>query len=109
MRAHRDADARGQPAFLAEQRERLGQDVEQALREIADVAFARDVLGEHDELVAAEPRGGVGCADRVGDPLRHDLQHLVAGEVPERVVDVLEPVEVDEQHGEHAAVAPRDG
>ena len=42
------------------------------------------------------------------DPLRHDLQHLVAGQMAERVVDVLEAVEVDEQHGEHVAVPPRD-
>ena len=90
------------------QRERLGQCVEEPLRELAHVAFARDVLGEHDEFVAAEARGGVGRADRVGDPLRHDLQHFVAAHMAERVVDVLEPVEVDEQHGEHAAVPSRE-
>ena len=57
--------------------------IEQPLRELAHVALARDVLGEHDEFVAAEARGGVGRADRVASPLRHDLQHLVAGDVAE--------------------------
>ena len=71
-------------------------------------AFARHVLGEHDELVAAEPRRGVGGTNGVHDPLRHDLEHLVAGEVPERVVDVLEAVEIDEEHRDHVAVPARD-
>ena len=39
------------------------------------------------------------------EPLRHQLQDFVAGHVAEGVVDVLEAVEVDEQHGEHATVA----
>ena len=39
--------------------------------------------------------------------LRHDLQQLVAGLVAARVVDVLETIEVEEQHREHGACAPR--
>ena len=109
LRAQRDADGRRQPAFLAQERERLRQCVEESLGELAHVGFARDVLGEHDEFVAAEPRRGVGRANRVRDPLRHDLQHLVAGEMTEGIVDVLEPVEVDEQDGERLAVPSRHG
>ena len=37
---------------------------------------------------------------------RHVLQQLVADPVAERVVDVLEAVEVDEQHADAAAAAP---
>ena len=57
-----------------------------------------DVLDEHGELVAAEPRGGVGAAQRVAQPLGDADEQLVAGGVAEGVVDRLEVVEVDEQH-----------
>ena len=45
--------------------------------------------------------------DRLEEPLRHDLQQLVAGLVPERVVAELEPVEVEEEHGERGRVTLR--
>ena len=43
--------------------------------------------------------------------MRHRLQELVAGVVAERVVDVLEAIEVEEQHGrlQTAALRQRDG
>ena len=41
----------------------------------------------------------------VGSAARHVLQQLVADPVTERVVDVLEAVEVDEQHADAAAAA----
>ena len=56
-----------------------------------------DAPAEHDELVAAEPADHVVGADRVLDALGDRRQHRVTRFVPERVVDVLEAVEVDEQ------------
>ena len=56
-----------------------------------------DVGTDHDELVAAQARDGVGRAHRVGQPGRQREQHLVAGGVPERVVDGLEAVEVEHE------------
>ena len=64
----------------------------------------RDVLEQDRELVAAEPRHGVAHAQRGAQARRDRLQHPVAGGVAERVVDRLEVVEVQEQHGERPAV-----
>ena len=58
-----------------------------------------DVLEQDDELVAAEARRGVDAADAAGEPVRGLAKQIVAGRVTERVVDVLEHVEIDEQHG----------
>ncbi len=62
---------------------------------------------QHGEFVAAEPRSGVALAQTASDPLRGRAQQSVTGGVPEGVVDELEAVEVDEEHGEVIAVAPR--
>ena len=63
---------------------------------------------QHAELVAAEARDRVRRAQRAaraGAPT--SMQQLVAGGVAERVVDLLEAVEVHEQHGDALAVAAR--
>ena len=61
------------------------------------------------ELVAAEPGGGVALADGGADPLGDGDQQLVADAVAEAVVDVLEVVEVEEQHDERLGGAGRGG
>ena len=53
---------------------------------------------EHDELVAAEPGDGVAVADGAAEAVRDLDEHRVAAVVAEAVVDVLEAVEVAEQH-----------
>ena len=50
----------------------------------------------NDELVAAEPRHAQHVRDR-RQAVRHGAQHLVTTTMPERVVDLFEPVEI-EQH-----------
>ena len=67
------------------------------------------LLEQERELVAAEPGEGVARADRRGEAPRDLLEQLVAGVVAERVVHLLEAVEVDEQHGERLAGARRAG
>ena len=63
---------------------------------------------QHDrELVAAQPGERVLVAQQLAQP-RADLpQHLVARVVAERVVELLEAVEVDEQQRELPAVLDR--
>ena len=63
------------------------------------------VLGDDDELVAAEPGDGVSVADDAAQPVGDLREHLVAGGVPEAVVDGLELVEVDEQQPDRAGGA----
>ena len=60
----------------------------------------RRVVDEQRELVAAEPRGGVGRAHRRRQPPGHRRQQLVAGAVAHRVVHDLEVVQVDEEHAD---------
>src|SRR5829696_2767170 len=62
------------------------------------------VLGQDGELVAAEAADGVVLAQAAAQPSRDLAQQPVAGAVAEAVVDHLEVVEVDEEHGQAAAV-----
>ena len=56
----------------------------------------RRVWEQQEELVAREPAEQVPFANRAAAPLDDTLEHVVADEVAEPVVDVLEPVHVDE-------------
>ena len=85
--------------------DRFAQRDEDALRDLDRVVGVGERVHQHRELVAAEPRRGVADADAAHEPLAHDLQQRVARGVAEAVVHGLEVVEVDEQHGEVAAVA----
>ena len=58
----------------------------------------RCLLEQEGELVAAEPADAVLRPRHRAEPGTHQPQQLVAGGVPEGVVDVLELVEVDEEH-----------
>ena len=108
-RIDRDADAAVGVQLMLGDLERLrelGQDAAGHARGFAGVG---DVREADDELVAAQPRGGVLLAQAVGEALRDGGQQQVADRVAERVVDVLEAVEIEEQHGELAASAMRAG
>ncbi len=63
---------------------------------------------QHDELVAAETGHDVVGPQHADQALGRGEQQLVAGGVPERVVDDLEPVEVEEEqrHRPGRPVAP---
>ena len=79
---------------------------EDPLGGVGGVLCAADVLEQDGELVAAEAGGGVARADAGVQALGDLQQHRVAGGVAEAVVDRLEVVEVHEDHGEPAALAP---
>ena len=58
------------------------------------------LAGQHRlELVAAEPADLAFLADHVGEALRDLLEERVADRMAQRVVDVLEPVEIDQEQG----------
>ena len=56
----------------------------------------------HGEFLAAEPADQIGLAQTRARGLGEDLQHLVADRVAEAVVDRLEMIEIDQQHGDRA-------
>ena len=75
--------------------------------------LVREVLAEHDEFVAGVARDRVTFADLPLQTLRDADQQLVANAVAVFVVDLLEAVEVDEDHPHcgvlAAAARERDG
>ncbi len=71
--------------------------------------FGMGYLGQkHHELVTTLPAHGIRRAHAVGQALRHRLQQAIADQVPERVVDVLEAIHVQVEHGHAAVVASRE-
>ena len=62
---------------------------------------------QNQELVAAMPAYRVHFAYRRDDALCSHLQDFVANPVPKRVVDVFEIVDVQKQHRNASAMAPR--
>ncbi len=64
-----------------------------------------DVTAQDDELVAAHAGHGVGRAHDRRDASGRLRQQLVADVVTQGVVDLLEPVEVEEQQGDQSVLA----
>ena len=71
--------------------------VNDAVADETDVIVVAQIPAQHDELVAAEAGDGVGFPGQERQPAPDLGEHLVAGFVPERVVDLLEVVQVDVQ------------
>ena len=76
--------------------------VDDTLRK-ADRHFAGAIGMHQHEFVAAKSRQHVAFGSDIAQPRRHRDQQLVAGIVPEAVVDVLEIVEVDIENAEPVA------
>ena len=94
-----DAAVHGDRAVVQRHRER------RARRAPARRPRGRRRAAVHDdgELVAADAGDDVAGAHAAAQPLGEHEQQLVTGGVAAAVVDVLEVVEVDEQHADRAA------
>ena len=76
----------------------------QATRDRLELIRVAGVLTrKHRELVAAEPRHEPLGSDHLPQPRSEIAQHLIAEVVAERVVDLLEAVEVEQHHAERLA------
>ena len=75
------------------------------LAQAADVGLALRADLDDGEFVAADAGDGVGLAQQRAQPLADFLDELVAGIVAERVVDLLEAVEIEHQQGDLLARA----
>jgi len=64
---------------------------------------------EDRELVAAEPRDEIAAAHAVPETGRDQSKEAIAGRVPQRIVDVLEQVDVDVEDGKALRPAPARG
>ncbi len=93
----RQADAglhvQGEPL----QHERLLEDGPQLVGDGDGAVAGGDPGQQHGELVTAQPRDGVDLAERALEPLADVDEELVAVVVAEGVVDLFEPVQVDQQ------------
>src|ERR1039458_4034175 len=87
--------------------ERMLERLEQALGDQLRSCRQRELLGDHDELVAAEAPQRIGVAYHALEPRGDRAQEFVADTVTERVVDRLEVVEIDEQRRHRGLAATR--
>ena len=95
--AHRDPDARlghDRVAVDLDRHRQIGQD---PLDDGDHGLGCRRVHEQDGELVAAVARDGIRDPDRARETLGDHAQELVAPVVAERIVDLLEPVEIQEQ------------
>ena len=101
----RDTDRRGEHHLVGAEDERRAQHLVEATGAIGDLVDVARLVAEHDELVAAEPGDGVALARSRPQPLGDLDEQGVADVVTEAVVDVLEPVEVEQQQPDDRAPA----
>ena len=86
-----------------------GDGADDAVGDDGDVGNGVHIGLNDGEFVAAEPGDGIGFAEQGTHAAGHLADQIVAGLVPERVVDLLEAVEVDYQQGNAVGPAPRRG
>jgi len=92
------ADADPDESGIAEHFEALADRGQDALAKRVEIRLGRHSGKQDREFVAAEPRHRVAVPEQLRDARGEGADQLVAGEVAERVVDPLEPVEVEQQH-----------
>ncbi len=100
----RAADGDRQVQLAARRRDRLRPDgLADALADPAQRGVVGDVGHEHRELLAAPARRDAAGAEGALDALCDAREHDVADGMAVRVVDGLEAVDVEQQHGRRAA------
>ena len=105
LRVERDADAARYLQRLAIHLHRLGHGGQQAAHQRPAAVGIGQLTQHGDELVAAQTGERVALAHRLAHAPRQRHQQLVTGVVPLRVIDGLEAVEVDIDHGQALATA----
>ncbi len=98
-----DADAQGAHDFVGADRERGPRRLDDPLAQRHRLLLVLELFGQDHELVASQAGDRVRRAHMVREPGGHLRQDGVTGAMAERVVDHLEPVQVDVEHGQHSA------
>ena len=94
-----DADAGGHLDLEARDDERSGQRGLHAGHDRRGLRRGFEIFQQDDELVAVKAGRRVARAYQLNQPLGHGYQQLVADAMTVGVVDRLEAVQIDEQHG----------
>ncbi len=100
--AERAADRDADEGALPGDADRVGHPGDDPVRQ-RDRRFRIGILHPDDELVAAHPRHHRIAPQAGQQPFGHQAQQRVAGAMAERVVDVLEMIQIKEQQRELAA------
>ena len=87
--------------------DRLVDPLHDAPRHHVDVFGVAGTLEDHHEFVAAEPHAEIRRPAGLAHALRRHDEHIVAGRMAERIVDLLEAVEVDLDDRHALVAAPR--
>ncbi len=80
------------------------QQLQNALRQLAQLLNPKRSLQQQGELIAAQARQGVAVITQLQKALGNQLQQLVTGIVAQAVVDAFEPVQVDKQQRQLAVL-----
>src|SRR5690349_17131965 len=100
--ANRDADRSANFDTAFAKLERLSDRVDQCLGERANLGFVA-IADDGGELITAQPRKGDALAQNFGGSVTDLTQEVIADVMPERVVNFLEPVEVEEEQADERA------
>jgi hypothetical protein len=92
-------------AFVTAELQRLAQHRQKLAGNALDLVALGGLLQNDHEFVAAEPRHDIARTQRTTQPAADLHQQHIAGIMAQRVVDDLEPVEVDEQQGKLPLIA----
>jgi hypothetical protein len=106
-REHAHPDACGRVDFDVVQQEGGLENPHDLADHRADVVALVQVGHQDIELVPADAGHGVRFPHAPLEPLGHRLQQQVPGGVPQRVVDLLEVIQVEKEHRQVLPVAPR--
>ena len=104
---HRDADAGADDDGMAVEQIGIADRLQQPLGEQHGILGPRQPALDDREFVGVEPGQRILLAQRRAQALGDAAQQLVADAVAERVVDRLEIVEAEHQHGDLVGAAPR--
>ena len=105
FRVEGNPDGCGKPRRRAGDIDRRGQGSHEALGERDETVRVRCAGDDEREFITGEPHHRIG-RPREGDEHAGDvLEHLIAGTLPERLVDFLEAVHVHQEKGGVEAVA----
>lgn len=98
LRKNRDADTESHVDFPAADLYGLGGIANNLVAAALNVLYGTEFGHHNDELVSTHPRDGVGFANGGEQALSYSRQEEIAVGVTERVVDLLEMVDVNEEY-----------
>ena len=104
-RCEGDADADADLYLMVTDHDRRAHDLDKAARQGGH--RARLILSDlqHGKFVAADPGQEVGFTQRAAEPLGRDLQQPIPALMAKRIIDHLEAIEVEAEHGNAGATA----